>query len=397
MSNEFQSQINESVRESLYARYNSYHCDQCDMYLPMHQVADHVAKKHSGLQFGAHQSSNSDDDADSMANSIGRNVASKSKPTKQLNVGENGIGNQHRGAAAEASTIAPAHVDPVVTQTSGDETDFRPFHDNIVKKRGFLDDDNDGGAVMTSTPYNASQNERSTVRSTARSFNRRLSAAGAQWGDGNEVPPNRRRTIPTAHQLFDYSQNQTEFRASNFSNFGGGGGAVNNGGGDEGRTKRPAYRRRSVSVQRAPVIPENFEACPHCSSIMHQDYVRSHIQRKHSAAAAYDSSVEADTNGINFVTMASNDGDGFPNGNGAANGVGKSKNANEPIFIRCSLCSAHMHINYMPLHLVRRHRTEFDGSAGFIWTQCADSQVNELLSSNRVYVKNGAVYFNDLE
>lgn len=397
MTNELQFQLNESVRESSYARYNAYHCDQCDMKVSMHRLAEHVAKKHRGLRFDAHltpvravESSNTDDDgdADSMANSIGRNVASKGKSTKDPNFGKNGIGKQHRdvAAAVAAATVTPAPADAAVTQTSGDETDFHPFHANLSMKRGFLDDDNGDGGVSTSTP-----NARSTARSMARRSFYNVSASN----DGTEAARNRRRrTIPTAHQLFDYSQNQSEFRASNFSNFGGGG-AVDNGG-DGGKARRHgshAYRRQTTSVQRAPVIPENFEACPHCMSIMHQDYVRGHIERKHrsNVGATYESSVEAENNGNNFIPKASN------NGNGAADGVDKSKNTNEPNFLRCQLCSAHMHTNYMPLHLGRKHRTEFDGSVGFIWTQWADNQVNQLLSSKRVHVKNGAFYFNDSE
>lgn len=343
-------------------------------------MATHVAEKHSGFQFETHQSSSTDDGAESMVNSIGRNVPSKNKSTKQSNSGEDG--KQHR-AAAVAATVAPP--DAVVTQTSGDETDYQPVHANLSKKKGFLDDDDDGAAV-TSTPIGTAQNARSTARSRR-----------AQWNDGAEATQNRRQTeIPTAHQLFDYSKNQSEFRASNFSNFGGGG-AVENGG-DGGKTRRPAYRRRPVSEQRAPVIPKNFEACPHCLSVMHQDYVRGHILRKHRAAVAYESSAEAERNGNNFITMAANVGD-FCNGNGADGGVvaGKSKNIDEPNFTLCKLCSAHMHTDYMPLHLVRKHRTEFDGSVGFIWTECADDHVSQMLSSNRAYVKNGAIYFNDSE
>lgn len=375
MSNEFHLQLKESVRESSYARYNSYHCDRCDMYIPMHQLSEHVAKKHRDVRFDAHPNSNTDDDGDSMVNSLGRNVTS---------------GNRSTSASASAATVTLAPTVAIVTQTSGDETDFHPFSANLLKKRGLFDDEIDGGAVVTSTPNGTAQNARLTARSMARRSSSfwNGSATGAQLNNGTEKVQNRRRSIPTANQLFDYSQkqNQTEFRSSNFSNFGGS--AVDNGG-DGGKTRRHAYTRRSISVQRAPVIPENFEACPQCLSVMHQDYMRAHIQRKHRAAA---------TNRNNLIT---NDGD-FSNGNGVADGVDinvgqTDKKTNQPIFVRCKLCSAHMHTNYMPLHIVRKHRMEFDGSAGCIWTECTDSQVNQMLSSSRVYVKNGAFYFNDLE
>lgn len=338
MSDAFQSQRNDG--------------QSFDVNTPTQQVPPAVAKNHHVHRYNA----SSDTDADSTVNSIGWNVV---ESKKNQNFGENRVGKRNQIGAARA----PA--DAGVSQTSDDETDYTPCtaYANVPKKRGFLDDDDDDLAV-TSTPNGQAQHVRSTTHRHSQ----------MQTANGTEMI-HRRRTIPTAHQLFDYSQTHSEFRSSPFSRFGG---AVDNGG-DEGKPRRYPYRRRSAPVQQPPVIPENFETCPQCLSIMHKDYMRAHIQRKHRVN---DLTIDAESNesGNTFNPMA-------PISNGY----------NQATFIRCKLCLAHMNTNYLPMHLARGHRAEFDGSVGFIWTQCGDNHVNQLLSSNRVYVKNGAFYFKDME
>lgn len=398
---QFNASVHENVREKSYARYNYYHCDKCGMNVSMKELSQHVATKHRELRFDDDRSSDTDDDLDGMDNGLGRNIKSKKQPTKYTKVAQNTIGQKQRA-------IAPALADAAVTQTSGDETDFLPFHPDLTSlKNGLFDDD---GIVATSTPNGTLHNARSRARSpagrrsannwqTTKSFYNR--SAMDHFGNDTEMAQNRQRKIPTAHELFDYSKS-SEFRTQKV--------VVGDGeGGTFGGARRygSTFKRRSVPVKYTPVIPENFEACQYCSNVMHQDYVRAHIERKHRHIldAANKSLVDAEIIGINSIAnkpnnVGSGTGNGMAVGDGAGVGsniIGKIKKSSEPIFVRCKYCSAHMHIHYMPLHLVRKHSTEYDGSVGFCWIQCNDDQVNKLINANRVCVKNGAFYINDLE
>lgn len=392
MSSEFQ--FNESVRESSYAHYNYYHCDKCDMGVSMKELSKHVATKHRDLRFDEDLSGDTDDDLDSMGNGVGRNIESKKQSTKNSKFGQNYIGKQQRAAAPIPAAVG-------VTQTSGDETDFLPFHSNLsMMKKGLFDDD---GIDSTSTPNRTVQNVRSSARSLGRRPANKWQMAKSfsnESGAGDAVmAQNRQRKIPTAHELFDYSRNSSEFRTSKVAKDGEGGAGSSCGiGGGKLRRYESTFKRRSVPVQRdPPVIPENFESCRFCSNVMHQDYIGAHIERKHRHILAAANEPLADAGIIGNVpnNVASDTGNGVA---GCIGGViGKIKKTNEPMFVRCKFCSAHMHVHYMPLHLVRKHRTEYDGSIGFCWIQCTDDQVNKLISSNRACVKNGAFYINDSE
>lgn len=369
MSSELQP--NESLRENskVYARYHVYHCDKCDMNVSMKDLAEHVATKHRGLRFDEEPSSDTDGDLERMDNRLGRNTKLKKQSTKY-------------------SKLA---------QTSGDETDFHQFHPNLSLKNGLFDDD---GKVVTSTPNGTGQNVRLRARSpngrrsaykwqTARSFNNRSSME--YIGDGAEMVQNRQRKIPTAHELFDYSRSSWEFRTPK----------VVDGDGENGKIRRygSTFKRRIIPVKPTPVIPENFESCQFCSNVMHQDYMRAHIERKHRQS----SNIDAEINGNNSISndqtnVGSGTDSGIPVGDTiGANIIGNIKKSTEPMFIRCKYCSAHMHIHYMPLHLVRKHRSEYDDSVGFCWTKYTDDQLNKLIKANRVSVKNGAIYVNDSE
>lgn len=58
--------------------------------------------------------------------------------------------------------------------------------------------------------------------------------------------------------------------------------------------------------------------------------------------------------------------------------------------IRCKICSALMHADYMAYHVLRRHNT--NGAIGILSTQYTDDEINERIEQGCVFVKDSIVY-----
>lgn len=231
----------------------------------------------------------------------------------------------------------------------------------------------------------------------------------AKFTNGNAMLKSRdpnlnheKRKIPTVFEMFNIPRPQSPGRVHN---------------GDGGKM----HRRSLSAVKKSVSIPENNVQCQMCLNIMHKDYYEGHIQRKHSEQN---------------VSNDAADGNGIPHGNGVSNGndhmnglqcddsppIGHQKchicsnimpkehienhvqrthpNTafndvnNEANFTRCRFCTAYMHIDYMPCHLMRKHKTDCTktGSIGVLWSQYTDEQVNFWLNDYMVFAKNGAFY-----
>lgn len=102
--------------------------------------------------------------------------------------------------------------------------------------------------------------------------------------------------------------------------------------------------------ENAPNMIEEFGFCEVCNNRMQKSAIQAHTKRVH--------------------------------GDKARTGGSKS--------IRCKLCQSVMHSDYMPAHLLRKHRPNI--GIGIIWPQFSDDEVNDWIADDLVFIKDGAVF-----
>lgn len=386
-------------------------CKRCNMFVPYRSLAEHLQLRH--------------------------------KETRNNRVNHNDIddGNETDGR----SMVAPANQCNL--------TDDMVFRNRVKSKCMDSDFDTTDGESMVAENKNKNRNDgtganaapkahggRTAVRGADRYQARRLAKLQMEREQANQQnkfngvddsSAQMRRKIPTAIEMFSSGRSHSEKRAQKMNGiFGGascGGGVAGN---ERGNMKKFGQMRRSASLQRNQVVPENFEHCKFCLNLMHKDYVDDHMRRKHGVdEPATDNGTDngpingketivnvvasggssSDVSGLDDNLNGQSDG-AQTNGklNEESNGIStdnKMDNASAPAktnkttkvdkhkgFRRCQFCEAFMHTDYLPCHLLRKHKTEFIGAGGITWLKYSDEQMNKLMKEGRLICKDGALY-----
>lgn len=134
--------------------------------------------------------------------------------------------------------------------------------------------------------------------------NRPFSRSSSEANFGNASRSAQKRPIPTAYELFNIGRPRSEFDDGQSN------GIKNNGFG----SKSKAMMGRSSSMSRVLTLPVNFVKCRYCFNIMHKDYMNGHMERKHKQDVEHHRHVRAITKKIvNGSTAAADDNAKFIN------------------------------------------------------------------------------------
>ncbi|XP_055306342.1 uncharacterized protein LOC129570673 [Sitodiplosis mosellana] len=186
---------------------------------------------------------------------------------------------------------------------------------------------------------------------------------------GMSVEPNRPK-IPTVFEMFNIRRSEMQGSNAEYDN-------------DD---EHPPRRQPSVKEN----VPKNSVQCPLCSNMMHKNDFKGHLLRKHYTGHGT-LNIEGDEHSKCDIC-----GNLMPQEHiqahverthGNAGGAEKNKDH----FIRCNYCAAYMHIDYMPGHLFRKHKSH-EGSIGIIWPQYTDEQVIQWFNDGMIFIKNGAIF-----
>lgn len=351
--------FNESIRTDSYASNGIHRCERCEQFVPYRSLAEHFELKHKVFEDNTNQRDESE------------KKQSNKKPTILKRFLE----------AQQARSIAD------MNDSSGSE--FRQFgenngNDKFSRSKGRQIDNVDSICIDTLTPkiaHSSRSSQRFNESMRMETFNR----VSTPMIDSNDISSVRRRSAPTVYELFNVrsmSEMRTPKPNHDIKSM-------------TGNTSSPfVTSRRSSSMSRAQPIPEYCERCPYCLNIMHKDYLESHIQRQHYVEnddIEKNSSVKNKTPHMKSMNHAKSKASKTPKGDKKK---GKPKGDN---FVRCNLCDSLMHNDYLPGHLVRRHRTEHGGSIGITWSQHTDDQLNKRLNGSGIFIKNRIFYFAEHE
>lgn len=185
------------------------------------------------------------------------------------------------------------------------------------------------------------------------------------------VEPNRPK-IPSVFEMFNIRRSNTEMRDTK----------VENDNGYEKSSSQPTPGKR--------LLPKHSVQCPLCSNVMPKTNFKAHFLRTH-----YDGNGTLDvSNDVHAKCEIC--GNLMPQEHISthierSHGNPKKAIKNKDNFVDCKFCSAHMHIDYMPGHLFRKHKSH-EGTIGIIWSQYSDEQVYEWFSHGLINIKNGGLF-----
>lgn len=108
---------------------------------------------------------------------------------------------------------------------------------------------------------------------------------------------------------------------------------------------------------------EEFTQCPVCNNRMERRALQNHIRQRHGGV------VPAQPKQQQKKNMKQKENDNY---------------------VRCKICISMMHMDYMPNHILRKHKT--NGSIGIISANFTDDQINDMIEEGRVFVKDGLLY-----
>lgn len=359
--------FDESIRTESFAGNGIYRCEKCDQFVPYRSLSEHFDLKHKDIEGDKSQCNESE--------TIGQ---PKEQRHKQPIILERFLRTQRpRGNADQNDSIG--------SDVRHGYEQFGPINGNDncsydqTRLMGRHIDNDDSAFIDTSTPKNG-HNSRSTRRfNDLMKLNKfdRVSTPTIE-SDGTV----RRRSIPTAHELFNV-RSFSEMRTTKPNH------DINSMYGNGNTSSQLATPRRSSSMSRAQPIPDNLEQCRFCLNIMHQDYLEGHIERQHHVE---NEAIETDTPAKSKKAHKKTKNRATVKAIKAPK-VEKVKEN----FIRCKLCDSLMHTDYLPGHLVRKHRTEHGGSVGIIWSQHTDDQLNKRLNQCGIFIKNRILYVDEHE
>lgn len=408
-----------------------YKCEQCNMFVPYRLLAEHIQLRHKSTN-------DYFDDGQPLL-----------KPSANQ-CDSDGLANH--GDLDEHAIFRRRAPRPNFLDSDFDTTDTESMVTNIKNRHNTVAATNGGTAVNAGAGASAMPNGDNRAyggRTAARDGDRyqqkrlaKLQAAREQQqqqqtknnerksnGNDSSAPASlgaqSRRKIQRT-EMFSKNRSQSEARSQKFNGIfsNGIGGGVGVSGNERAGSMKINTMRRSVSVQRAPKIPENFEHCKFCMNLMHKDHIKDHIARKHQidepATDTNDVSVDAKTivvtndNANDAGSSSSDVGDVEDNLNGKSddglNGTtGNSKKVKAPYkkikkskavdehkgFRRCQFCEAFIFIDFLAGHMIRKHNTKFTGASGITWLKYSDDQMNKLIQEGRLSCKNGALYIDN--
>lgn len=168
------------------------------------------------------------------------------------------------------------------------------------------------------------------------------------------VEPNRPR-IPSAYEMFN-------IRGSN-----------------EVRDQKPEHENGYEHRQPAPSyhdVPKHSIQCPLCSNVMHKNHFKEHLMNKHydcSGTLAVDNDKYSKCNICGNQMPQEHIASHIERSHGSVAEANKNKDKK----VDCQYCPANLHIDYMPGHLVRKHKAH-ENSIGVIWPQFDDEQINQV-------------------
>lgn len=333
-------------------------CNKCDSLVPFRSMSDHYALKHKVIE-GEQQHRRHD--VDEM-----ENIAFPEPMS--------------RGSAIRDTFFRTQKCRPGADEKENGMFALDSKEPTVDCVSPFADLTNDVDAAMPKVGRRPSRRLADFLKTNKTNHVFKPPTADDVFGSASD-----RKKIPTAFELFNV-RSRSEFRSPKT------GIDYASSPEDEHMSKLLPIPRRSVSMSRVPVIPENFEKCQFCLNIMHKDYLQSHIERQHYAEVE-ESTSKCKVGDDSTRNPHKKDRTERGRGKGKTTKPGKEKEG----FIHCKICACFLHEDYLPGHLVRKHRTDHIGSIGVFWSQHTDQKMNEWLNDNRVYVKDGVFYVHQAE
>lgn len=154
--------------------------------------------------------------------------------------------------------------------------------------------------------------------------------------------------------------------------------------------------RKKQRKENCPILTEEFVLCEVCNNRMPKNAIQPHMKRVHGDCNKNGGDHSDEENGPNlieefgFCEVCNNRMQKKAIQSHTKRVHGDYAGAGGAKPIRCKLCQSVMHADYMPAHLLRKHRPNI--GIGIIWPQYSDDEVNDWIADDMVFIKDGSVF-----